>query len=131
MVFLFGIMPDEKVIYAFLFTTALFIIFIILLLLRFLKIIKTSYLTILNYSFWTVMTLTVFLIFASFIADFLKKSMCVRKYNLEGNYVIDKEMFNKENALWQYNHYSLNVTEDSLYLIIYNDNKKYKHTQKT
>jgi hypothetical protein len=55
------------------------------------------------------------------VYDFIKKPMTVRKFNIEGDYVINRDFFKGENSDWQYEHYRLKIKNDTLYLSFINN----------
>lgn len=57
------------------------------------------------------------------ISNFIKSPMIVRKYQIEGDYVINRKMFPGKNCDWQYEHYTLRIDKDILYLNVFNNNK--------
>lgn len=54
----------------------------------------------------------------SFLNDLITKPMAVRTYYLNGDYVINKDWFKGEDSDWQYNHYWLRISDDTLCLNI-------------
>lgn len=49
----------------------------------------------------------------------IMRPMAVRgRFHLEGDYVINRELFSGANADWQYNHYKLRIEDDRLYLMV-------------
>jgi len=69
------------------------------------------------------------LLVAESIYTFCTRPMTVRKYNIGGNYVINRDFFKGKNTGWQYEHYWIKISDDTLYLNIMNNNvliKTYK-----
>ncbi|MEM6687050.1 MAG: hypothetical protein AAF617_14815 [Bacteroidota bacterium] len=63
------------------------------------------------------------------IDRFLKSPMTVKKKHLEGDYVINRNLFKGPNADWQYEHYRLSIKDNELVLTILNNGhiiKKYR-----
>ncbi|SDD24814.1 hypothetical protein [Williamwhitmania taraxaci] len=68
----------------------------------------------------------VLVIVVNFVHGFITSPMTVRKYHLEGNYVINRDWFKGPNADWQYEHYWMQISNDTLYLHIMNQEKQIK-----
>ncbi|MEM6717851.1 MAG: hypothetical protein AAF611_00915 [Bacteroidota bacterium] len=56
--------------------------------------------------------------------------MTVKKYHLDGNYVINRNLFKGPNTDWQYEHYRLSIKNDTLVLIVMNNGKIIKTYEK-
>ncbi len=57
------------------------------------------------------------------VIDFVKSPMTIRKYNIEGDYVINRGLFSGKNCDWQFEHYTLRIYKDTLYLKVFNNRK--------
>lgn len=71
------------------------------------------------------------LLFLSYIIitttyDYFTKPMNLQYSDFKGDYVINTNMFKGKNADWQYDHYWLHITSDSLYLNIMDQGKPIK-----
>ncbi len=57
------------------------------------------------------------------VYDFMTSPMKVKESDLEGDYIINTDLFKGENTEWQYEHYWLRIEKDTLYLNIMNEGK--------
>lgn len=107
--------PPVELIIAFFLLISAIVIFLILLIARvFLK--KLTFKKIGFVSIMTPIILGFLLLIAKEIDDFIKSPMTVRKYHINGDYVINRELFKGKNADWQYEHYKLKIKKDTLFL---------------
>ena len=116
--------PLEMIITFFIFILAI-CIFIVLTIFRLLKK-KLPFKRIILISICTPVLLILALLIAERIYDFFKSPMTVRKYNIEGDYVINRKMFPGKNCDWQFEHYTLHIDRDTLCLNILNNSKLIK-----
>jgi energy-coupling factor transporter transmembrane protein EcfT len=132
----FSLTSNEAIILIFIFTIImLFFLSIMFLLFKVSGFISTSYANIFKTIGKTTLGLALFALFIFLLISFFdwyNSPMTVRKSNLLGNYVVDKAMFRGKNADWQYEHYRLNIAEDTLKLTIMNHGKEFKtYSKKT
>lgn len=76
-----------------------------------------------------IITLTL-LCFVRSVFVFFNSPMTVKKYHLQGEYVINRKMFKGKNADWQYKHYRMSIYKDTMYLHILNHGKEIKRYKK-
>ena len=116
--------PLEMIITFFIFILAI-CIFIVLTIFRLLKK-KLPFKIIILISICSPVLLILAVLIAERIYDFFKSPMTVRKYNIEGDYVINRKMFPGKNCDWQFEHYTLHIDRDTLCLNILNNSKLIK-----
>ncbi len=126
----FSLTNNEAIVLMFvLMLIMLFLLSILFLLFKISGLIATSYTNIFKTIGKTTVGLALFTLFVFLLISFFdwyNSPITVSKRNLYGNYVIDNEMFKGKNADWQYEHYRLNIKEDTLKLIIMNHGKEFK-----
>ena len=81
---------------------------------------------IINTSFLVPISLVVLFFTIRLIHNFYTSPMKVNNSDLEGDYVINTDMFKGSNADWQYQHYWLKIKYDTLYLNVMNNGKLIK-----
>lgn len=80
------------------------------------------------YGFWISV---IFLFLILVMGDFINRKATIKKDNLYGIYVIDKEMFKGKNANWQYQHFSFLITKNDEFIFYeYSDNGSIKSVHK-
>jgi len=117
--------PPIEILIVFLMITLMIGIFIFLIIAR-LFFNKLTFSRILLISIIAPVLLITVLFVGKKIYDFINSPMSVRKYNIEGDYVINRKMFSGKNCDWQYEHYTIHIDRDTLYLNILNNSKLIK-----
>lgn len=62
--------------------------------------------------------------------DFFTKPMKVEFSDIDGDYIINTDLFKGKNTNWQYDHYWIRIAKDTLYLNIMDNNKLIKTYKK-
>lgn len=120
-----GFGPTLEMVIGFLLVLFSLVLFVVLCLIRlFNKSIGWSFICKLTLGF--PLLIAVMLLVLSITQDFISTPMTVRKYHLEGDYVINRDLFRGENTQWQYDHYWIRVSGDTLYLNVMNNGRMIK-----
>ena len=64
------------------------------------------------------------------VFEFLKSPMTVRKYHLDGSFVINRNLFKGDNTNWRYDHYWVTIFYDTLTLHVMNNGREIKQYKK-
>jgi len=117
--------PPIEVIIGFILLLIIIIGFIGLIITRFLTK-SSSIRKMLEITFLIPVVLVIIGLLSYSVYKFTTSPMTVKKYHLKGTFVINREMFKGKNADWQYDHYWINIKNDTLFLHIMSNGKEIK-----
>ena len=99
--------------------------FVVLVLLR-KRTKRLDWTTILTITFGIPLVIGGIIILFSYVHSFVTTPMKVGRWSIQGNYTINRDWFKVPNADWQYEHYRMRISNDTLYLNVMNDGKLIK-----